>query len=175
MCKNKKFLHQDIVTMYLLHKGFMEDYLCWYAHRELCVHNESMVERMVESTSSASKVHEVVNDSSDPYRNMIMDATIVNQGNVSQCPIVEEESHADASGFFYLLKDSNELLWDGCTKHSKLLVVVQVFTIKSDYGLSEVSYDRIVEWTRSVLPKGDRLKENFYTAKSMMKPFGLGY
>jgi hypothetical protein len=48
-CKNKKFLHPYIVTMYLLKKKrFMEDYLCWYAHRELFVHNKSMVERMVE-------------------------------------------------------------------------------------------------------------------------------
>ena len=79
------------------------------------------------------------------------------------------------SGFFYLLKDSNELLWDGYINHSKLLVVAQVFTIKSDYGLSEVSYDKIVECMRSVLAKGNRLKEDFYIAKSMMKPFSLGY
>jgi hypothetical protein len=28
---------------------------------------------------------------------------------------------------------------------------------------------------RSILPEGNRLKENFYAAKSMMKPLGLGY
>jgi len=50
-----------------------------------------------------------------------------------------------------------------------------VFTIKSDYGMSEVGYDKIIEWTISILPKGNRLKENFYAAKSMMKPLGLGY
>jgi len=27
-CKNKKYLHPNIVTMHLLHKGFMKDYLC---------------------------------------------------------------------------------------------------------------------------------------------------
>jgi hypothetical protein len=47
-----------------------------------------------------------------------------------------------------------------------------VFIIKSDYGLSEVGHDIIVKWTRSILPEGNRLKENFYTAKSMMKPRG---
>jgi hypothetical protein len=50
-----------------------------------------MVERMVGSTSSASNVHGVVNNNSNPYRNMVMDAMRMNQGNVSQCPIVEEE------------------------------------------------------------------------------------
>jgi hypothetical protein len=41
--------------------------------------------------------------------------------------------------------------------------------------LSEASYNKIIEWTRSILPEGNRLKENLYAAKSMMKPLGLGY
>jgi hypothetical protein len=174
-CKNKKFMHQNVVTMHLLTKGFMEDYLCWYAHGELFVLNKSMVEKVVGSTSSASNVHEVVNDNSNPYRNMVMDAMRMNEGNVSQCPIVEEEPNADATKFFDLLKDSNEPLWDGFTNHNKLSVVTQVFTIKSNHGLREVGYDKIIEWARSILPEGNRLKENLYTAKSMMKPLGLGY
>jgi len=96
--------------MHLLTKGFMDDYLYWYAHGELFVPNESMVERVVGSTSSASNVHEVVNDNSNPYRNMVMDAMRMNEGNVSQCQIIEEEPNADAARFFDLLKDSNELL-----------------------------------------------------------------
>jgi len=123
----------------------MEDYLCWYAHRELFVPNESMVERVVGSTSSASNVHEVVNDNSNPYMNMDMDAMRMNEGNASQCPIVEEEPNADAARFFDMLKDSDEPLWDGCTNHNKLSAVAHVFTIKSDHGLSEVGYDKIIE------------------------------
>jgi hypothetical protein len=92
-CKNKKYMHPDVVAMHLLHNKFIEDYLYWYAHGELFFHNESMVERMVGSTSSASNVHRVVNNNSNPYRNMVMDAIRMNQGNVSQCPIIEEESN----------------------------------------------------------------------------------
>ena len=46
---------------------------------------------MVGSTYSASNVHEAVNDNTNPYRNMVMDAMRMNQGNDSQCPIVEED------------------------------------------------------------------------------------
>jgi len=130
---------------------------------------------VVGSTSSASNVHEAANDNINPYRNMIMDAMRMNQGNVSQCSIIEEEPNADAARFFDLLKDSNEPLWDDCTNHSKLSVVAQVFTIKSDHGLSEVGYEKIIEWTRSILLEGNRLKENFYATKFRMKPLGLGY
>jgi len=153
----------------------MQDYLCWYAHGELFVPNKSMVERVVGSSSSASNMHEVGNENSNPYKNMVMDAMRMSEGNVSEFPNVEEELNADAAKFFDLLKDSDEPLWDGCTNHSKLLVVAQVFTIKSDHGLSEADYDKIIEWARSILPEGNRLKENFYAAKSMIKPLGLGY
>ena len=112
---------------------------------ELFVRNESMVEKIAESTSSASNVHKVVNDNTNSYKNMVMDAMRMNQCNVSQCPIVEEELNADAIIFFDLLKDSDEPLWNDSKNYSKLLVVAQVFTIKSDYGLSEADCDRIIK------------------------------
>jgi hypothetical protein len=83
---------------------------------------------------------------------MVMDAMRMNQGNVSQCPNVEEEHNAYAARFFDLLKDSDEPLWDGYINHGKLSTVAQMFTIKSDHGLSEVGYDKIFEWARSILP-----------------------
>jgi len=104
-----------------------------------------------------------------------MDAIRMNEGNVSECPIIEEGPNADATRFFNLLKDFDEPLWDGCTNHSKLSVVAHVFTIKSDHGLSEAGYDKIIEWARRILPEGKRLKVNFYVVKSMIKPLGLGY
>jgi len=149
-CKNKNFLHQDVVTMHLLTKGFMEDYLCWYAHGELFVPNESMVERVVGSTSSAGNMHEVGNDNSNPYRNMVIDAMRMSEGNVRECPIVEKEPNADAARFFDLLKDSDKPLWDGYTNHKKLSVITHVFTIKLDHALSEAGYDKIIEWARSI-------------------------
>jgi hypothetical protein len=134
-----------------------------------------MGERVIGSTSSVSNVHEATNDNTNPYKNMVMDAMRMNQCNVSQCPIVEEEPNADAARFFDLLKDSDEQFWNGYTNHSKLSAVAQVFTIKLDHELNEAGYDKIIEWARSILPEGNRLKKNFYAAKSMMKPLGLGY
>jgi len=52
-----------------------------------------MVGRMLESTSSFNNLHRVIDANSNPYRNMIMDAVRMNQGHVSQCPIVDEESN----------------------------------------------------------------------------------
>ena len=52
--------------------------MCWFAHGELHVPHETMVKKMVRSTSSSSNMHGVVNDNSNPYRNMIMDAMRMN-------------------------------------------------------------------------------------------------
>jgi hypothetical protein len=81
-------------------------------------------------------MHEVGNENSNPYRNMVMDAMRMSEDNVSEFPNIEEEPNADAARFFDLLKDSDKTLWDGCTNHSKLLAVAQVFTIKSDHEFS---------------------------------------
>jgi len=67
--------------MHLLHKGIMKDYLCWYAHEELFICNESMVEKMIVLTFSASNVYGVVNDNNNPYMNMVMEAMRMNHGN----------------------------------------------------------------------------------------------
>jgi len=88
----------------------MKDYLCWYAHGELFVRNKSMGERVVGSTFCASNVHGVANYNNYLYRNMVIDAMRMNQGNVSQCSIVKEEHNADATRFFNQLKDFDEPL-----------------------------------------------------------------
>jgi hypothetical protein len=56
----------------------MEEYMCWYAHEELFVPYETMVERMVELTFSASNVYGVETDNSNPYRTIVMDAMRIN-------------------------------------------------------------------------------------------------
>jgi hypothetical protein len=60
----------------------MEEYMCWYAHEELFVPYETMVERMVELAFSASNVYGVETDNSNPYRTIVMDAMRINQGHV---------------------------------------------------------------------------------------------
>jgi hypothetical protein len=66
--------------------------------------------------------------------------------------------------FFYLLKDSNEPLWNGYTNYNKLSIIAWVFVIKSDYGISEAGYDSIIRWAKNILLEKNKLKKNFYAA-----------
>ena len=126
-------------------------------------------------TSALGRRHQSFDRVSNSYRNIVMDVMRMNKGHASQCLIIDEESNANAVKFFDLLKDSDEPLWDGCTNHSKLLVIEHVFTIMLNHGFHDAGYYRIIRWMRSILPERSRFKENLYVTKSMMKPFGLGY
>ena len=81
-------------------KRLMEKLLCWYAHGEPYVPHNTMIEMMVRSTSSSSNVHGVVDDNSNPYKNMVMNAMRMNHGHASQCPFIDEEPNADVNIFF---------------------------------------------------------------------------
>jgi hypothetical protein len=55
---------------------------------------------MVVLTSSSSNVHRVIDNNSNPYRNMVMDVMRMNQGHVDQRPIIDEEPIVDVAKFF---------------------------------------------------------------------------
>jgi len=65
---NKNFLDPGVVTLHLVQKGFIERYICWFAHRKPYVPHETMVERMIRSTSSFNNAHGVVDDNNNSYR-----------------------------------------------------------------------------------------------------------
>jgi len=60
---------------------------------------------MIKSTFSVSNMYGVVDDNSNPYRDLIMYAMRMNQGYVDQCSTIDKEPNADATKFFYFLKD----------------------------------------------------------------------
>jgi len=77
--------------MHLLQKKkFMEKYLCRFAQREPYPLYETILERMIGSTFNSSNMHEVVDDNSNSYKNMVMDAIRMNQDDLSECSIVDE-------------------------------------------------------------------------------------
>jgi hypothetical protein len=55
-------------------------------------------------------VHGVIDDNSNPYKNMVIDAMRINQGHAGQCSIINEEPNANATRFFDLLKNSDKPL-----------------------------------------------------------------
>jgi hypothetical protein len=68
----KKIINSDVVTMHILQKRLIEKYSCWYTYREPFVPHDTMARGMVGSTSCITNLHRIVDDNSNPYRNMVM-------------------------------------------------------------------------------------------------------
>ena len=92
---------------------------------------------------------------------MVMDAMRLNHGYSSEGLCVDEEPNVDTTRFVKFLKDFDEPLWDGCTDHNKLLAIVLVFTIKSNYDMSDVGYDSIIKREKTFYMKKIGWKRTF--------------
>lgn len=64
--------------MMFLQKEFIEKYSFWFAHGELYVSCETMVERIVGYTSNFINVHGFVGENCNPHMNIIMNAMRMN-------------------------------------------------------------------------------------------------
>lgn len=101
----------------------MEKYLCWYAHKKPCVPHDTMIKMMVGLNSNANNMHKVIDDNSNSYRSMIMDAMRMTKDDVSQSLIIYKELNIDSTMFLNLLRYSNKPSWDSCTNHNKLPII----------------------------------------------------
>ena len=111
-------------------------------------------------------------------RNMVLDSLLIN--NLYYFPSfgwmdANEEPNPQAADFFRMLKAAEEPLWDGCTTDSKLSYIADFLNNKSRIQMSEFGYNLITDLIKRSMPNGDRLAANYYEAKKMMKPLGLGY
>ena len=111
-------------------------------------------------------MHRVIDDNTNLYRNIVMDAMKMNQSYIGQFSIIDEEPNIDTIRFFDLLKNSDEPLWDGCTNHIKLSVVAHVFTIKSDLGWVRPVMTELLNRQEALYLKGIRWKINFMQSPS---------
>jgi len=86
--------------MHHIKNWFVEKYLCWLPYREPYVPYETMLERIVGSTSTSSNIYEVIDDNHNRYKSMVMEAMRINHGYSGEGSCVHEEPNVDATRFF---------------------------------------------------------------------------
>lgn len=85
-----------------------------------------------------------------------------------------KEPNPEAAELFRMLKAAKEPLWDGCTTDSNLSYLVDFLNIKASIQMSKFGYNLMINLIKRGLPKWDKLADNYYEAKNMMKQLGLG-
>jgi hypothetical protein len=64
--------------MHLFKKTFVKKYLCWFTYRKPYVLYITMLERMAGSISSSRNITRFIDDYSNSYRSMMIDAMKMN-------------------------------------------------------------------------------------------------
>ena len=63
-------------------------------------------------------------------------------------------------------------LYEGCEK-SQLSAIVDYLVLKSESGLVERYFDRLMKQTKGLLPKDNLLLDNYYQTKKFVRKLGL--
>ncbi|XP_031110602.1 uncharacterized protein LOC116014792 isoform X1 [Ipomoea triloba] len=168
LCANREFHNRDVVVYHLYSKGFIEGYWNWSSHGET-----------FDQYNDRGEVHRNRDDNINAYQSMVIDGVFpnfgLNENERDNDTSLGELPNPSAREFFSLLNDADEALWDGCKKHSKLSAVSQLLNCKSECNMSDSSYDRLISIVKDMLHEGDKLPNNFYKTKKMMRKLGLGY
>ena len=93
----------------LLKKGFVEKYICWFAHGEPYVPHETMLERMIDLTYSSRNIHGFMDDNSNPNKSMVIDVMRMNHDCSSKNSHnihLDEKQNVHANNFLNFWKTS---------------------------------------------------------------------
>lgn len=146
--------------------GFVHDYTCWVYHGE-------------DITSSFLGSDYGNSSACDNMREMLNDAFGCFDENKEEMPAEEhnynENPNEEAKIFYKLVKDSEQELYPGCKKFSKLSFIVRLFHLKCLNGWTNNSFTMLLTLLKEAFPKGETLPNSYYEAKKIINDLGLGY
>lgn len=82
----------------------------------------------------------------------------------------------DYAKFRKLIEDAEKPLYKGCPDFTKLSAMVQLFNLKSKYGVSNKFFDDLLLLVKKMLPtEGNEMASDTYEVKRTFKALGSGY
>ncbi|XP_057989061.1 uncharacterized protein LOC131172125 [Hevea brasiliensis] len=96
-------------------------------------------------------------------------------GNDQNIEIDGKELNKEAQKFYGFLKKTNEVLFEGSKKHSKLSFILDLFHKKCLNGWSNKSFKDLLGTLRETLLNGEKLPKSSYEVKKLIGELGLGY
>lgn len=76
--------------------------------------------------------------------------------------------------FTHMLEHAETSLYPGCTKYTRLSTIVVLYKHKPINGLSDKSFNELLDIIRDMLPDDNTLPDSMYSTK-LLKVFDLGY
>ncbi|KAG6423407.1 hypothetical protein SASPL_113802 [Salvia splendens] len=165
------FASRDEAYEHLIVDGFIPGYTDWIAHGELPSILASRRENQHNNVEALGDddmqglVHDVFGvPNEDGYTdgtNSQMDSEIAN---------------GQAREFYRLIDDSNQHLYEGYAKFSKLSFIIRLLHLKCLGRLNNKVFDMLLDLLRDAFPDAMvGLPKSYYEADNLMKKLGLGY
>ena len=87
---------------------------------------------------------------------------------------IEESLNPTTKHLFYMLKASDQEVWNGNPYgHSQLSIVSRLLNIKVEHHIFERCYDEICTLMKELLLTDNLMKDNFYSTKKLVRGLGL--
>lgn len=81
----------------------------------------------------------------------------------------------DPKEFEKLLNDAEKPLYEGCSKYTKLSMVVKLYNLKAKGGWSDKSFSELLRLFRDGLPEDNLLPSSMGNVKKMLSVYGMKY
>ncbi|XP_042962378.1 uncharacterized protein LOC122296641 [Carya illinoinensis] len=181
-CGLRKMFMPNMVYDHLISYGISQGYTIWHAH------GERIGEASYHATDAQNN-NEQINEGSGGMTTMLhdvfpmFDPEIVEGGpeigvDAGEAGVQNENRQGSSkrvNKFYNMLKDADEPLYEGCTKHTKFSAIVRLWNMKCLGGLSNNIFTKLLEFVNELLPPGVSFPKNTYKAKKYMNELGLGY
>lgn len=165
-CTNRYWQDRETVLDHLICDGFSNVYTNWIYHGE--------------NVDMSSSMHDFDNtDVHDDMRGMLNEAFGIShepdEETVPREYMSNEDPNEEAKKFYKLVDDSEQELYPGCKKFSKLSFIVRLFHLKCLNGWTNSSFTALLTLIKEALPDGETLPNSFYEAKKIINDLGLQY
>src|ERR1044072_5923977 len=142
---------------HLICNGIDKSYLCWTNHGESRFDSSDAEDSVRCDSFGAEK------DASEGDR-------------VDKMAEAVEEDLRDCPEMFERLKnDAGTPLYEGCSKFTRLSVVLKLYNLKAANGWTDTSFTNLLALLKDMLPEGNVLPSRAYEAKQMLCSIGMSY
>ncbi|KAI0519847.1 hypothetical protein KFK09_007308 [Dendrobium nobile] len=161
------------VENHLLINGMQTSYIEWTCHGETsqAFSDADLGRRDVNDLNNSNEgVDEIQEILEDIYRGSFMNSS-PNKSPDEECDNIINKDETDI--FDRLLKDAQRDLYPG-SELSMLSALVKLLHIKVLNRWTNKSFNMILEFIKSILPKGETLPSSYYESRKILSDLGLG-
>ncbi|KAF2317176.1 hypothetical protein GH714_014831 [Hevea brasiliensis] len=181
-CVNALRFGQDVVMDHLIKHGLCMSYMHWYCHGESLSttiegdHFNNLNLNYGQSSSGVQvRIQQFIEDMVIGHANIGdkgFNSEMVEHfdcGNDQNIEIDGKELNKEAQKFYGFLKKTNEVLFEGSKKHSKLSFILDLFHKKCLNGWSNKSFKDLLGTLRETLLNGEKLPKSCYEVKKLIE------